>query len=94
VFFYIYYLFSLNLPSSCFNLINYRFDLILFYFILQFLRRCLNKFLADGRIVTLTVTATATSAPDGSGAYLAAEVEFIDGLGQRNLIRFSVRPGT
>lgn len=57
------------------------------------IERCLNKFLADGRIVTLTVSATVTAAPDGSGAYLGAEVEFIDGLGQRNLVRFSVRPG-
>ncbi len=57
------------------------------------IERCLNKYLADGRIATLTVSAVSTPAPGGSGAALTATVDFIDSRGQPGKVRFSFRPG-
>lgn len=57
------------------------------------IERCLSKYVSDRRINTLNVTTLAVTSIGGSGAYLSAEVQFIDSSGQRNLVKFGIRPG-
>lgn len=57
------------------------------------IERCLNKYVADKRITTLAVITSVVTDPGGSGAYLSADVQFIDSSGQRNLVKFGIKPG-
>lgn len=55
------------------------------------IERCLAVYLADGRISSMNVTVQVATNP--GGAYLDALIDYIDGTGQSNRLKFGIRPG-